>query len=649
MKKIIQWAPREKRRQVNEAVGRSFLKTITEPMTNSDSILKKQAGVPHATGLIDELLKLNAGDKVNTADVKGRLKKGEVRKIKVALYTAGPKNRLCQVTDAGTGMSYAELEEKFGTYASAKAKGEKTRSLFGRGAVDVMLYHEDFVIYSVKDGALSRCKIYWADDTIVEVDKLGHATKAMLRKHHLPLDILHHGTVVQFVLKEGTRIPYEDQILSKMSSFYMLRLIAADPNTEVEVRRSRADGPHVGNLEYDFPLGEVIGRFDDTLDLGKEGKLPVAILVARSDVALETDPQHIERRENGLLFVDDNDAVLDLTLLPDFERTPYLAHIFGIVRVTGLRQVLETHLEAKKDAEAVLTTTRDGFDRRNELTKSLFALVERHVKPLYEAEEQRERKGNSKRSEALDQRINDALKAINKFNSDETEEEGDGDKPVPPRPEAIYFSVVSTRLHAGAPRRVSAFINHEKINDGEIVLFESDHDDIKVEPDSTVAKASKKQPHQVVHLSISCDVKGLKGKITALSLDKDGKEVRAELRILAVEDPPIIELPEDIAFTAPRYNGDPNRPRNNAALLVNLERFSGLPTITFVLDDVVGKVTLGEGRGAIDVKVTQQNVITGHKMARVSSRSAAPAGAKTQCFAPASNVPMERTPKPSAN
>lgn len=310
----------------------------------------------------------------------------------VELITAGPRNRLCQVTDAGTGMSYAELEEKFGTYASAKAKGERTRSLFGRGALDVLLYHDQSVIYSVKDGILSRCGIYWTDDTIVDVDELGQVTKALLQKHQLPLDILGHGTTVQFVLKEGTRIPYEDQILSKMSSFYMLRLIAADPNTKVEVRRSRADGMHVGTLEYDFPLGEVIGRFNDTLDLGKEGKLPINILVARSDVPLETDPQHIERRDNGLLFVDDNDAVLDLTLLPDFERTPYLKQICGVVRITGLRQVLETHLEAD-EAEAVLTTTRDGFDRRNELTKRLFSVVERHVKPLYEAEEQREKKG----------------------------------------------------------------------------------------------------------------------------------------------------------------------------------------------------------------------------------------------------------------
>jgi hypothetical protein len=68
--------------------------------------------------------------------------------------------------------------------------------------------------------------------------------------------------------------------------------------------------------------------------------LPVGIFVARSDVPLESDPVHLDRRENGLLFVDDNDAVLDLTLLPEYERNPYLKHIYGVVRITGLRDVL---------------------------------------------------------------------------------------------------------------------------------------------------------------------------------------------------------------------------------------------------------------------------------------------------------------------
>lgn len=619
MEKIIQWAAREKRRAVNDAVGKDFFKTLTEPLTNADSIMKKQAGVSHAAGLIDEVLKLAVGERINTAEMKAHLKKGEPRKIRVEVIGAGQKNRLCRIIDTGTGMSAAELEQKFSVYGSAKAKGERTRSLFGRGALDVLIYHNDCVIYSVKDGILSSCRIYWTkgpeSDTAIDPEALGKATRALLRQHQLPNEILHHGTVVEFKLKDGTSIPLEDRIISKISSFYMLRLIAADPNTEVEIKRTRSDGEHVGVLEYDFPLGEVIGRADDVLSLKEFGELPIGILVARSDVVLEMDPQHIGRREGGLLFVDDNDAVLDLTLLPSYEGNPYLKHIFGFVRVTGLRNVLEAKLE-DEDAEAVLTTTRDGFERKNEITKRLFALVERHVKPWYEAEEKLQKKGGSKRSEALEKRITEALKAINQFNAEETDEEGTADRKENERTEPIYFHVDSVRLHTGETRRVTAFVNYDRVNEGEVVLFEADRDEIKIEPDSTVVKTAKKQTHQPIHITITCDVKGLKGKVVALSLDKNGKEVRAELKILAVEDSPLFEPPEDVAFTAPRYTGDPSRTRNTASLLVNLDRFNGMPTVTFSLEEIVGKVTLGEGE-RLDVKITQAQVMAGYNVARI--------------------------------
>src|SRR6266566_4336346 len=223
-KKIITWAPREKRRSVNLAVGRNFLKTLTEPITNSDSALKKQAGLPHTSGLVESILRLWPNERINTSELKGRLPKTPPRKIIVQVTTAGKDARLCRVIDTGPGMNRVELEEKFGSYASAKAKGEKTRSLFGRGALDVLLYHEDSVIYSVQDGMLSACRIFWdkkgSGDAVCDVDEIGRATKKALDESDLPHEIAGSGTVVQFVLREGTHIPLEDQIVSKISSFY---------------------------------------------------------------------------------------------------------------------------------------------------------------------------------------------------------------------------------------------------------------------------------------------------------------------------------------------------------------------------------------------------------------------------------------------
>lgn len=619
-KKKIEWAAREKKRSVYSAVGRNFLKTLTEPLTNADSILKRKAGVPHAAGLVDEMLTLKIGDRLNTAELKARIPKQAKRVIRVELSTAGKEARLCRVIDCGLGMSSKELDEKFGTYASAKAKGQKTRSLFGRGALDVLLYHEGSVIYSVQDGFLSRCQIYWekgpGGDSIYDVDALGPSTKKTLDKYDLPPEILNGGTVVEFRLKEGTSIPLEEQIISKVSSFYMLRLIASDPNTQVTIKRLRADGEHSDPLKYDFPIGTVICRVDDAVDMGALGRLTVNLLVARSDVPLENDPVNIERRENGLLFIDDNDAVLDITLLPDYDKNPYLKHIFGIVRLNGMRDVLEAKLE-DDNAEAVLTATRDGFDRKSDVTQKLFAAIERHVKEVYAKEEKQQRKGSASRSERLDQRVKDALKLLNQFNADETDEDGTGG-PGPTRTEPIYFSVDSTRLYAGTPKRVFLYVNLDKVKPGEIVLFGSDNSEIKIEPDSeTVGPGRKNQTHQRIELSINCDIKGQKGTITALSLDKEGKEVRDDLRILGVDDPPLFEAPQDIAFTAFRYAGDPNRPNNNAILLVNLTAFTGFPQISFWLEETVGNVSLGSGGERLEIKVTPEHLMSERNVARI--------------------------------
>lgn len=616
MPKVVEIAGREKRRLVAVAVGRNFLKTLTEPVTNADSILKKHAGVSHASGLIEECLKLQPGDIFNTVDLKSRIPKTQPRKIRVEIFTAGKKSRVCRIIDVGSGMSRDELDEKFVKYAAAKAKGEGTRSLFGRGASDVLFYHEDARIFSVKAGMLSRCDFYWKNnDMVIDAKNIGLATRKLLQANDLPEEILHHGTIVEFRLKEGTHIPVEEQIIAKISSFYMLRLIAADPNTEVKIVRKRADGTHTEKLKYDFPIGVVVARCDDELDLADLGKFAISILVARSDVALMSDAINIERRDNGLLFVDEHDAVFDLTLLPEFDRNPYLKHLYGIVRVVGLRSVLEAKLE-DEDAEAVLTTTRDGFDVKSEVTKKLFALVEKHVKPVYESEEKSQRKGSAARSEKLGHRLADALKAINQFNAEETDEEGEEEGQKPLSKDAIFFSVENIRLYVGVTRRVSVFVNLDKAPNGEVVLFESEHAEFKLEPDSGTVKGRKNQTHQRFSLYVSCAVKNVKGNITALTLDKNGKEAKAQLRILGVDEQPVFVPPEDIAFTAFRYSGDPNR-QNNATLLVNLKAFRKLPEVAFKIEEALGNVTLAGGKSNMSVRVEDTHVVEGQDLARV--------------------------------
>ncbi len=157
VRKTIRWAAREKRRTVNSAVGKNFFKTITEPITNSDSAIKNLLGVDHASGLVERLLDLRKDERIDSSTLVKSIPTRAKGKIALELNSAikGKQARLCRVIDSGPGMSSSELEKKFEMYAEAKARGEKTRSLFGRGALDVLLYHNESIIYSVKDGILS--------------------------------------------------------------------------------------------------------------------------------------------------------------------------------------------------------------------------------------------------------------------------------------------------------------------------------------------------------------------------------------------------------------------------------------------------------------------------------------------------------------
>ena len=612
----IEWAAREKKRSVNAAVGKSFAKTVTEPVTNSDSALKKLGHASHASGLVEELFGLSVGDALISSDAKLAIATTAKRVIIIEVFTAGKDNRLCRVCDLGGGMTYAEVRKNFGKYAEAKAKGQKTRSLFGRGALDVMLYHDDAKIYTVKNGVLTYATISFEDDAYLDARELGKATRSLLKKHRLPAEMNRAGTVVQFKLREGTSVPQEEQI-TKLASFYMLRLIAADPNTTLLIKRERSTGTFQDELTYDFPVGEVIYRDDHEFKSPNGVMLPVSILVARSDTQLVADSKYIERRENGLLFVDDNDAVLDLTLLPEYDKSPYLNNLFGIVRITGIRAVLEQRLE-DDDAEAILTVSRDGFEQRSAFTQALFHFLGERLRSIYEKEEQRVRKGDFKRSKELDKRYQDALKLLSQFNLEETEGEGTGTPPKPGEDSAILFTSGSVRLTTGISKQVHCYINREKVRLGEMVTFDSTNALINVNPDSTTVAAGKGAKGKFLRIvvNLSCASSGETSEVSATTTDKKGNQVVAKIRVVRVEPAPIFVPPENIEFSAPRFNGEPNK-RNRAVLLVNLDVVPARSALEFELTNRLGNVTFADNKVRLRMRIRPEHILTGHNVARV--------------------------------
>ncbi len=635
VKKIIRWAGREKKRQTNKAVGGSFFKTITELVTNSDSAVKTDLGLPHAVGLVDAILGLGRGDRLDTAALKRSLTRRSAGKIIVEVYSKQKghfPSRTIQVIDYGPGMTETDLDQKFGDYAKAKAKGERTRSLFGRGALDVFLHHSNqrrddgadsaAHVFSVKKGMLSHCQISWGtvdkgeEDSIIETEALGPATAGLLKKHDLPLDLTHSGTVIRFLLADGTPIPQVGYFLPLLSNFYMLRLIAADPSMHVLVHRYQTEGWIKDRLAYDFDLGTVLKRSHEIFRHERLGEIPVDILVARSDRKMKFDPSY-DRRENGLLFVEDNDAVLDLTLLPEYDKNPLLSRIYGVVKLTGIRAALETLLE-DRHPEAVLSETRDGFDTRNEITRALFAFVERHVKPIYDEEEKRERKASAHRSAELDKKLKEALRELNRFHSEETDEEGTSrPKPEPEGP--LDFAYDKIRLVAGQDRRVTLNVQRDHIHgDLNVVEITSSNPRIRVAPESETVTRRKGSRFQAIPLTLSCPVSGETATVTARAMSVDEKVLEATMIVTEVVEPQQIPVPADLEFRPERYNGKPNI-ENQLVLLVNLDAFPGMPTIKLRIMTREGAVSIGDERSEkLEIKVRKEWLVSGSNVVKVA-------------------------------
>jgi hypothetical protein len=394
-------------------------------------------------------------------------------------------------------------------------------------------------------------------------------------------------------------------------------LVAADPSMHVLIQRYRSEGRIEERLTYDFDLGTVLKRSNDVFRHDRLGEIPVDILVVRSDRKMTSDPYNYERRENGLLFVDDNDAVLDLTLLPEYDKNPLLGRIYGIVKLTGIRAALEALLE-DRHPEAVLSETRDGFDNRNEIAAALFSLIEKHVKPVYEAEEKRERKAAGQRSPELDKRLKDALRELKRFHSEETDEEGTG-RPKPEPGRSLDFSYDKVQLiNSGQERRVMLYAERDRIHeDLNVIEITSSNSRIRIVPESEIVSRRKGSKFQIIPITLSCPVSGETAVITARAMSVDGEVLEATLTVTEVAEPQQIPVPVDLEFRPARYNGKPNL-ENQLVLLVNLDAFPGMPSVKLRIVTKEGAVTIGSDRSEkFEIKVQRAWLIPGTNVAKV--------------------------------
>jgi hypothetical protein len=630
----IEPAAREWLRQFANVV-RSFAKTVTEAVTNSDSSYKRKYGLPDSSGLVTEILKCAKGTRLDSAALRSLLPKTQKREIQIHLYTAKGHDRparSCDIVDFAEGLNFSEVEAAFRLFAadkSAVSKGRPGRSLFGRGVSDVLLGHKQGELVSYKDSVLTSAKFEF-DSKLgkprVSGDTVKNPTKKQLADLHLKPG--ENGTCIRFLLSDDCPIPDEGTAIPLLSRFYMLRLINSDPGIAVRVFRYRAGGAvYEDILDYDFPVGDVIGKFAVDLkipeELTKKAFSPLQIegIVCRADVESPLKGREgRDARENGLLFVDEKDAVLDLTFLPDFEGSPYLSKVFGVVRLSGIRSILEHYLNQGK--ESPLTTTRDGFDVRHEFTQFLFGELRKHLEPVYRKEEERLKKAETQDlSAGATKRLNDAMRQLNKYLNEllGSGEDGTGNGSEP-KDVPIQFVPSKTKIVVGQPRFVTLLIRVADAKPKGIIMVDSSNPKIEVSPSSlTVDKGSTVKQFIAYRICVTSDTLHENAFITVLADGKDGT-LECQLEVTDVVAAPMVEPPLEMEFRPAESIGQPNK-KHYAVLYVNLVAVPLGRKIEVSVVKSQGGIALldenGKKSNSVTVRLEKLHQIPGSSVARV--------------------------------
>jgi hypothetical protein len=630
----IELAAREWGRQFANVV-RSFAKTVTEAVTNSDTSYKRKLGLPHSSGLVTEILNCGKGTRLDSAALRSQLPKAQKREIQIHLYTAKGYERpprSCDIVDFAEGLNFSEVEAAFRLFAadkSAVSKGRPGRSLFGRGISDVLFGHKQGELFSYKDNVLTSAKFEF-DPKLGKPRVAGatvqNPTKRQLADIHLKPG--ENGTCIRFLLSDDCPIPDEGTAIPLLSRFYMLRLINSDPGVSVRAFRYRAGGAvHEDTLDYDFPVGDVVGKFSLDIKIPEEltkkafPPLQVEGIVCRADVESPLKGRESrDARENGLLFVDEKDAVLDLTFLPDFEGAPYLNKIFGVVRLSGIRSILEHYLNQGK--ESPLTTTRDGFEPRHEFTQFLFGALKKHLEPIYRKEEERQKKSETQDlSASATKRLNDAMRQLNKYLNDllGSGEDGTGNGGEP-KDLPIQFVPATTKIVVGQPRFVALLIREADAKPRGMIMVDSSNEKIEVSPSSlTTDKGNKIKEFLGYRICITSDTLHEKALVTVVAEGKDGT-LECQLEVTDVVAAPMVEPPLEMEFRPAESMGQPNK-KHYAVLYVNLAAIPLGRKIEVSVVKSQGGIGLldenGEKSNSVTVRLEKLHQIPGSSVARV--------------------------------
>jgi hypothetical protein len=495
----LEFATRQIKRTFERAIGKSIVKILTELITNSDDTYRR------------------------IKDIGPNAKASWVEDPAPIIILFERTKRRLSVIDHGEGLTDKEMEQRFVTYgqdSTDRAKGFRTRSLFGKGLRDVLFTQHNGQVKSIKDGLLYNCRFKWKDAAgqerpVIDIKPPSRVTPELRKALRIP----ENGTLVEFVLREDVPNPQPEKLHETLGRFYMLRMITSSPYREVLLLVSGKGAiiqPH--QLSYIFPELEIKDRFEDTFltDIGTEVRIQGEIGLASHDMT-QGEVGYTDR-EGGLLVIDEDDSVLDLHLF-GFDDDPSARRISGLVNLLGAGDYIRRKLN-QMEPEEVLTETRDGFDKQHPFYRQLRDKIYPHLEPVVIKLRELGPVPNVHLSDKTRQRHQEAIDILNKLASEMLGKQArmpiiPSSNLIPPA-EGIAFVNQHISIQVGITTPAALLININMVSPNDTITIVSSSSDIQVEPHIlTIATDGGYSDVAIKIVRIKSDVAGAIGNITA--------------------------------------------------------------------------------------------------------------------------------------
>lgn len=301
------------------------------------------------------------------------------------------KTRDIKIIDYAEGMDSEDIKnafEKYGAIKSGVKKGHKGRGLYGQGLTDVLFLnpYSSSSLYSIKDNKLYKCSFYYkGDEQIYSDEVLGEKE---LERHRQEYGVLKNGTVIEFKLPEKINLPQFQNLVKGLTNAYMLRFINSNPERNIVLTETEnGKKPVQERIKYNFvetiyskDVSKVIDsqrtyfKYEDF----KPVEIETSLYKANFDLK-----QEIGEDANGLLIFDANydNCVYDLDLF-GFEKELGANNIFGYIKLTNIREIIDQKLE-EQIPEEILTDTRDGFDKSHQFYKIFSSQIKDLLAPIF--------------------------------------------------------------------------------------------------------------------------------------------------------------------------------------------------------------------------------------------------------------------------